>query len=56
MATSDFVSLHCPLNDATRGLVNRDNLKLMKPTSYLVNISRGGLIEEADLIEEAAPD
>ena len=51
MAASDFVSLHCPLNDATRGLVNRDNLKLMKPTSYLVNISRGGLIEEADLIE-----
>ena len=51
MAVSDFVSLHCPLNDATRGLVNRHNLKLMQPTSYLVNISRGGLIVEADLIE-----
>ena len=51
MANSDFVSLHCPLNDVTRGLINKDNLKLMKPTAYLVNISRGGLVVEEHLIE-----
>ena len=43
MAISDFVSLHCPLNEHTRHMINADILALMKPSAYLVNISRGGL-------------
>ena len=47
---SDFLSLHCPLNDATRGLIDAEKLALMKSTAYLVNISRGGLVVEEDLV------
>lgn len=46
---SDVVSLHCPLSDQTRGLINAERLAWMKPTAYLINASRGALIEEADL-------
>ena len=46
---ADYVSLHCPLSDETRGLVDGAKLALMKPTAYLVNTARGGLIVEADL-------
>ena len=42
---SDYVSLHAPLIPETRHLINADRLKLMKPTSYLINTSRGGLID-----------
>ncbi len=49
VAGSDMVSLHVPLNDATRGMVNRDFLARMRPGSYLVNTSRGGLVVESDL-------
>jgi glyoxylate reductase len=48
---SDFVSLHCPLTEETRGLVNRARLALMKPGSILVNTSRGACIDEEALIE-----
>lgn len=51
LAESDVVSLHCPLNDSTRGLINSRTLSLMKPTALLVNTSRGGIINEADLAE-----
>ncbi|MDO5456177.1 MAG: NAD(P)-dependent oxidoreductase [Eubacteriales bacterium] len=47
---ADFISLHCPLNDATRHLVNKDTLALMKPGAFIVNTARGALINEADLI------
>ncbi|CAK9080496.1 unnamed protein product [Durusdinium trenchii] len=51
LETSDFVSLHCPLNAETKHLINKDTLKLMKPTAYLINTGRGSLIKEPDLIE-----
>ncbi len=43
---SDVVSLHCPLTPETERLVNRERLALMKPTAFLINTSRGGLIDE----------
>lgn len=48
---SDVVSLHCPLTEHTRGIINHDNLTKMKPTSYLINTARGGLVNEQDLAE-----
>ena len=50
-ATSDVVSLHMRLVDATRGIVTASDLGLMKPTSLLVNTSRSGLIEPGALVE-----
>jgi D-3-phosphoglycerate dehydrogenase len=49
LASSDIVSLHLPLTDATRGMVNADFLGKMRNGSYLVNTSRGGLVVETDL-------
>lgn len=51
MKQSDYVSLHCPLTADTRHIVNADTLKLMKPTAFLINTSRGALVDEAALIE-----
>jgi len=50
---SDFVSLHALLNEETRGLINRDRIGVMKDGSYLINLGRGGLIEDLDIIYEA---
>ncbi|MFL0276573.1 D-2-hydroxyacid dehydrogenase family protein [Mycobacterium sp. SMC-19] len=49
--TADVVSIHMVLSAATRGLVGRDELTAMKPSAILVNTSRGGLIDEAALID-----
>ena len=46
---SDVVSLHCPLTADTEHLVNAIRLAQMKPTAYLINTARGGLVQEADL-------
>ncbi|MCD7784976.1 MAG: D-2-hydroxyacid dehydrogenase [Oscillospiraceae bacterium] len=48
---SDIVTLHCPLNDGTKELINAETLSMMKPTAMLVNTSRGGVINEKDLAE-----
>lgn len=46
----DILSIHCPINDDTRGVVDRDVFERMKPTSILINTARGGVINEADMI------
>ena len=49
LAQSDVISLHCPLTDETQKLINEKTLGLMKPTAFLINTARGGLIEETAL-------
>jgi glycerate dehydrogenase len=49
LAMADIVSLHCPLTDATRGLIGARELKLMKPDALLINTARGALIDSAAL-------
>lgn len=48
---SDFVSIHCPLTPETKHLINKDTIKFMKPTAFIINTSRGSIIKETDLIE-----
>jgi glycerate dehydrogenase len=48
---SDFVSLHCPLLDETRGMIGRREFDLMKSTAYLINTARGAIVNEADLLQ-----
>ena len=50
-ARSDFISIHCPLNDETRGIINARTLAAMKPGVVLVNTARGGLVVESDLVD-----
>jgi glycerate dehydrogenase len=45
LATADIVSLHCPLNDSTRGLMGSREFALMKPDALLINTARGGLVD-----------
>ncbi|HZZ42962.1 MAG TPA: NAD(P)-dependent oxidoreductase [Tepidisphaeraceae bacterium] len=49
LSQSDFVSIHCPLTDQTRNLIGPRELSLMKPTAYLINSARGGIIHEDSL-------
>ncbi|TPV45526.1 D-2-hydroxyacid dehydrogenase [Pantoea deleyi] len=49
LATSDIISLHCPLSEQTRQLIDRQALRQMKPHAQLINTARGGLINEDDL-------
>ena len=43
---ADFVTLHCPLNEQSKLMINENSLALFKPTAYLINTARGGLIDE----------
>jgi lactate dehydrogenase-like 2-hydroxyacid dehydrogenase len=47
---SDFVSLHAPLRPETRGMIDEEQLQMMKPTAILVNTSRGGLVDSGALV------
>jgi D-3-phosphoglycerate dehydrogenase/(S)-sulfolactate dehydrogenase len=51
LSVSDFISIHVPLNESTRHMINRDSFSKMKPSAYIINTSRGGIIEESDLYE-----
>ena len=46
LRTADFVSVMCPLNDETRGMIGARELALMKPTAYLINTARGPIVQE----------
>src|SRR5690349_6667254 len=46
---ADFVSIHCPKNPETVGMFDADRLKRLKPTAYLINTARGGIVDEAAL-------
>ena len=48
---SDIVSVHSPLTERTRGLIGRNELQLMKPSALVINVARGGIIDEAALAE-----
>ena len=47
---SDFLSIHCPLTDETKEIINKDTLSLMKTSAVLINTSRGGVVNEKDLV------
>ncbi|MBS0423596.1 MAG: 2-hydroxyacid dehydrogenase [Proteobacteria bacterium] len=48
---ADFITLHCPLSSDTQHLISRREFELMKPSAYLINTARGGLINETDLLQ-----
>lgn len=46
LAWADVVSVHCPLNETTRGMIDTEEIALMKPTALIVNVARGGIVVE----------
>lgn len=56
LSQSDFLSLHCPLSDITRNLINLDALKKMKKTAILINVARGPVVNDADLYTALTED
>jgi len=50
-SASDFISIHLPLTDSTRGLISRDLIARMKPSAFIINTSRGAVVDEAALVE-----
>ena len=51
LENSDYITLHCPLNDQTKHIINKEAIGKMKPSAVIVNTGRGPLINEADLCE-----
>lgn len=54
LAQSDYITLHCPLNDQTKHMINKATIAKMKPSAVIINTGRGPLINEADLSEALA--
>ena len=54
LAESDFVTIHCPKNEETNGMIGARQLALMKPTAYVINAARGGIVEESALYHALA--
>ena len=54
LENSDYITLHCPLNDQTKHMINKETIAKMKPNAVIVNTGRGPLINEADLCEALA--
>lgn len=54
LSTSDVLSLHCPLTENTRHLLNADSLSLMKPAAIVINTGRGPLVNDSDMAEALA--
>ena len=54
LANSDYITLHCPLNEQTKYMINKVAISKMKPSAVIVNTGRGPLINEADLCEALA--
>lgn len=54
LENSDYITLHCPLNDQTKHMINKETIGKMKPSAVIVNTGRGPLINEADLCEALA--
>jgi D-3-phosphoglycerate dehydrogenase / 2-oxoglutarate reductase len=50
LADADFVTIHCPLNRETRGMIGEKELALMKPSAFLINAARGGIVDEEALV------
>ncbi len=51
LSESDYVSIHCPLSDLTRNLINEDTISKMKKTAYLINVARGPIVNEKALYD-----
>ncbi|MDG3006090.1 hydroxyacid dehydrogenase [Paludisphaera mucosa] len=54
LAEADFVSIHCPLTDQTRGLIGAREIGLMRPDAFLINTARGGIVDEDALYDALA--
>ncbi len=50
LSTSDIITIHCPLNSQTKNLIHKGNISLMKPDAILVNMARGGIVNESDIV------
>lgn len=50
LSDSDFVTIHCPLNEDTKYLIDQEKIALMKSTAYLINTARGAIVKERDLV------
>lgn len=54
LENSDYITLHCPLNDQTKYMINKETISKMKPSAVIINTGRGPLINEAELCEALA--